>query len=108
MTRYLFYMRFSFFWGGGGGWGRGVVTGFKIVTTIVAKSRDTLNTITSSKVLRSMHATSDKNLLVRFDLAEIIFKLNKKNKTLHIRSKIIGENMKSDKNVEICTKRYKR
>ena len=55
-----------------------------------------------------MHATSDKNLLVRFDLAEIIFKLNKKNKTLHIRSKIIGENMKSDKNVEICTKRYKR
>ena len=72
MTCYLFYMRFSFFLGGGG-WGRGVVTGFKIVTTIVAKSRDTLNTITISKVLRSMHATSDKNLR-RFDLVEIIFK----------------------------------
>ena len=30
------------------GWGRGggVVTGFKIAATIVAKSRDTLNTIT--------------------------------------------------------------
>ena len=42
MTRYLFYRRF-FFWGGGG---EGAVTGFKIVTTIVAKSRGTLNTIT--------------------------------------------------------------
>ena len=76
MTRYLFYMRFSFFffWGEGGGLGKGVVTGFKIVTTIVAKSRGTLNTITSSKVLRSIHATSNKDLR-RLDLAEIIFKL---------------------------------
>ena len=39
MTRYLFYMRFF--------WGRGVVAkGFKLVATIVAKSRGTLNTIT--------------------------------------------------------------
>ena len=46
MTRCLFYMRvffFFFFWGGGGG---GLVTGNKIVATIVAKSGDTLNTIT--------------------------------------------------------------
>ena len=40
MIRYFFYV--WFFFGGGGG----VVTGFKIVTTIVAKSRGTLNTIT--------------------------------------------------------------
>ena len=60
MTRYLFYMRFSFFWGGWGGWGRRVVTGFKIVITIVAKSRGTLNTITSSNVLRNIHATQCK------------------------------------------------
>ena len=67
----VLYEVFFFFWGGGG-WGKGVVTGFKIVTTIVAKSRDTLNTITSSKVLRSIHAISNKNLR-RFDLAEIKF-----------------------------------
>ena len=30
------------------------------------------------------------------------------NKTLHIRSKISRENMRSDKDMEICTKRYKR
>ena len=42
----------------------------------------------------------------RFDLTEVIFKYKKKiNKTLHIRSKIMRENMKSDK---ICTNRYKR
>ena len=32
----------------------------------------------------------------------------KTNRTLLIRSKITRENMKSDKNMEICTKRYKR
>ena len=36
MSRYLLYMRY-FFWR--------VVTGFKIVSIIVAKSRDTLNAI---------------------------------------------------------------
>ena len=45
---------------------------------------------------------SDK-ILQCFDLTEIIFKYTKKmNKTLHIRSKITRENMKSDK---ICTNR---
>ena len=38
---------------------------------------------------------SDK-ILRRFDLAEIIFKFKKMNKTLHIRGKITRENMKSD------------
>ena len=47
-------------------------------------------------------------ILRRFDLAEIIFKFEEMNKTLHIKSKIRSENMKSDKNMEICTKRYKR
>ena len=70
----LYEVFFFLFLGGGGGLGKGVVTGFKIVTTIVAKSRGTLNTITSSKVLRSIHATSNKDLR-RLDLAEIIFKL---------------------------------
>ena len=42
MTRYLNYMRFIF-WGGDE---EVVATGFKIVATIVAKSRATLNTIT--------------------------------------------------------------
>ena len=49
--------------------------------------------------------TSDK-IFRHFDLAEIIFKIEKKNKTLHIRSKITRENMKSNKNMEVCTKRY--
>ena len=39
-----------------------------------------------------MIKTSDK-ILRRFDLAEIIFKCNKMNKTLHIRSKITRENI---------------
>ena len=52
--------------------------------------------------------TSDK-IFRRFDLTEIIFKFEKKmNKTLPIRSKITCENIKSDKNVETCTMRYKR
>ena len=42
MTRYLFFLR-VFFFGGGRVM---VATGFKIVATIVAKSRGTLNTIT--------------------------------------------------------------
>ena len=51
--------------------------------------------------------SSDK-IFRRFDLAEIIFKFEKMNKTLPIRSKITRENIKSDNNVETCTMRYKR
>ena len=46
---------------------------------------------------------TSKTILRRFDLSEIIFKFKKANRTLNIRSKITGENMKSDKNMEICT-----
>ena len=103
MTCYLFYMRFSFF----GGWGRGVVTGFKIVTTIVAKSRDTLNTITIPKFFEVYTQLAIKIYDVSISLRSFS-SFKKMNKTLHIRSKITRENMKSDKNVEICTKRNKR
>ena len=43
-----------------------------------------------------------------FDLSEIIFKSKKRNWILDIRSKITRENMKSDKNMKIRTKCYKR
>ena len=44
---------------------------------------------------------TSERILRRF---EIIFKFKKVNRTLHISSKITRENMKSDKNMEICTK----
>ena len=58
---------------------------------------------------QQLHIEASDKIFRRFDLADIIFKFEKKKtKTLPIRSKITRENIKSDKNVETCTMRYKR
>ena len=69
--------------------------------------------MTGVQILRKMSTdfkikTSEK-IERRLDLGEIIFKFKKQmNRTLHTRSKITRENIKSDKNMKICTKRCKR
>ena len=68
--------------------------------------------MTGAQILRKMSTdfkrkTSEKNER-RFDLVEIILKFKKMNRALHTRSQITREDMKSDRNMGICTKRYKR
>ena len=61
-------------------------------------------TVTITTAIKIFNIKTSEKIVPRFD---IIFNasLKKVTRTLHIRSKITHENMKSDKNMEICTKR---